>query len=255
MQLPPLSSVPASEQQQLPLDLASSDLEEAIASTNAARIIDDAVVHLECVEDPFEAKDIVDRLDVLRFLCKRADLSERVQDRAAEACIRGRRKVGELLEAMVKHGGDRRSPSRSRQTTLKDLSITKTQSSDWQALAALPEAEFDAAIDRITADKPGKLNTSFMLKVARESTRAAQKETRTAREPTRQEDARDAARAASSLVRLTKKLETSVSALDLSEVDGAVVAALASDVAAAKENLLAVEAQLQEHVARADARR
>ena len=66
--------------------------------------------------------------------------------------LRAERRAGELLALTVEHGGDRRSESRSPQPNLKDLGVTPDQSSEWQALAALPEAEFDRALEEARAD-------------------------------------------------------------------------------------------------------
>lgn len=63
---------------------------------------------------------------------------------ALQIRIRAEERCGELLEAQLQHGGDRRSRSRSDDPTLKDLGISKQQSSDWQRLAAIPTEHFEA---------------------------------------------------------------------------------------------------------------
>jgi hypothetical protein len=63
---------------------------------------------------------------------------------AIQIRIRAEERCGELLTAQLRHGGDRRSESRSDDPTLKDLGISKQQSSDWQRLAAIPREHFEA---------------------------------------------------------------------------------------------------------------
>jgi hypothetical protein len=41
-----------------------------------------------------------------------------------------------------------RSPGATAQPKLSELEVTKTQSSRWQRLAALPDKDFEAVIDR-----------------------------------------------------------------------------------------------------------
>ena len=51
-----------------------------------------------------------------------------------------------MLGETVKAGGDRRSESKSHDVTLNDIGITKMQSSRWQSIASVPEAEFEGYI-------------------------------------------------------------------------------------------------------------
>jgi len=65
---------------------------------------------------------------------------------AAVIKVRAERKAGEILSEM-KDKGERKASSKSRsKTTLKDLSITKDKSSQWQCLAAVPEEVFEEHI-------------------------------------------------------------------------------------------------------------
>jgi hypothetical protein len=59
--------------------------------------------------------------------------------------FRAERKAGELL-AQVERAERGRPVKRSDVTTLSDLGITRDQSSQWQKLAAIPEAKFEAAL-------------------------------------------------------------------------------------------------------------
>ncbi len=72
---------------------------------------------------------------------------------ACEIRLRAERKAGQLLSKMEKNrgGGDRKSDHPSRGTTgdkstLSDLGVTRDQSSRWQALAGVPEEDFEKSL-------------------------------------------------------------------------------------------------------------
>ena len=65
---------------------------------------------------------------------------------AAEATVRASRRLGELLENQIQHGGDRKSKSHDATLKLADLGITKSQSSRWQSIATLAEKDFEGYI-------------------------------------------------------------------------------------------------------------
>jgi hypothetical protein len=90
----------------------------------------------------------------------------------AEIRVRAERRCGELLKEMPKakgtllagrnENGDYRlsdgATADSTAQTLDNLGITRDQSSQWQALADIPEAKFEAAL-RSTAEVFGKATT------------------------------------------------------------------------------------------------
>lgn len=75
-----------------------------------------------------------------------------------EIKARAERRAGEMLAEMAERGerdkgcGDRQSPKAKLRpaTQLSDLGVTKTQSSRWQRLAAMPEDQFEAKVERAT---------------------------------------------------------------------------------------------------------
>ena len=107
------------------------------------------------------------RYAMARLLRDRPDLAARVkagelsahaaaveaQADAAEIKLRAERRIGELLEEQ-KAAGERRKPTeRARGNsalplapTLEDLGVGKMQASRWQAVAKVPEAEFEAHV-------------------------------------------------------------------------------------------------------------
>jgi hypothetical protein len=98
-----------------------------------------------------EVKDIRDRALALEVYARQAKNA----DAELQACnirLRAERRCGELLKKMEKAKGGRPVENRSHdvtgssQQTLADFGISKPQSSRWQDLASIPEAEFEEAL-------------------------------------------------------------------------------------------------------------
>src|SRR6266852_636926 len=95
-----------------------------------------------------EAKDIHDFAEAARVYARQARLGLEAQNDAAEIRLRAERKLGELLAALPKQDGGDAARARSQAATevpprLGDLGISKSQSSRWQAIAAVPAHVFD----------------------------------------------------------------------------------------------------------------
>lgn len=112
-----------------------------------------------------EAKDIRDKARAIEVYAQQAQNFE-AERKACEIRIRAERRAGELLKEMKETG--RRDPGakgigpsskksaiiesststqfKSSLPRLSDLGITKDQSSKWQQLANVPEAEFEKAV-------------------------------------------------------------------------------------------------------------
>lgn len=118
-----------------------------------------------------EAKDIRDKALAFEVYSRQAKNIE-AERRACEIRLRAERKAGELLRDMEKargatEPGTNRGTTRSRDTTastttLRDLGISKQQSSDWQRLAAVPEDDFEAAL----SDRNKKPTTAGIIRDA-----------------------------------------------------------------------------------------
>jgi hypothetical protein len=105
-----------------------------------------------------EVKDIRDKAMAFEAYSKQARNTE-AERRACEIRLRAERKAGSLLSTMEKAKGALKrglEPPQSRDATtaktLSQLGISKDQSSRWQQLAAIPEAEFEEAL--AAPDKP-----------------------------------------------------------------------------------------------------
>jgi hypothetical protein len=58
--------------------------------------------------------------------------------------LRAERKAGEFLEATVQRGGDRKSKAHRAPLVLSDLGVTRIESQRWQAIAAVPDDQFES---------------------------------------------------------------------------------------------------------------
>jgi hypothetical protein len=113
-----------------------------------------------------EAKDIRDKARALEVYVKQAQNRE-AERKAAEIRIRAARRAGQLLREMKENGqgkgrgGDQKSMSRSPTliSGLPELGISRDQSSQWLALAEIPEEEFEDEIRRFG----GPLSTEGIL--------------------------------------------------------------------------------------------
>jgi len=113
-----------------------------------------------------EAKDIRDKAVALAAYARQA------QDRdmiawATEIKIRAERRTGELLlktaEAEQRNTGGKPSSRNDGLPTLKKFKILPDQSSDWQKLAAIREAEFERRIKAASGD-PSTMTTAKILR-------------------------------------------------------------------------------------------
>ena len=91
-----------------------------------------------------EVKDIRDQAEALRAYYKQRDGSLEMVNQCAEIKVRAERRLGELLAGTVRAG----NPQLSDDATIGRLpeGISRDQSSDWQAIARIPEPEFEAHI-------------------------------------------------------------------------------------------------------------
>jgi N6-adenosine-specific RNA methylase IME4 len=109
------------------------------------------LVHITAARRELEAamsvevvRDVRDKAAAIQNYLRTQGATGEVQRKAAQLKLRAERRLGELIPEHVAHGGDRRSSShRGSLKTLAELGINPNQSSRWQAIAALPEPEFE----------------------------------------------------------------------------------------------------------------
>jgi len=157
----------------LPVKVRSLELmESARVALEEARTVDDV-------------KDIRDRAEALRVYAKQVGESLAIQNDCAEIKIRAERKAGELLAASGREPG--RPAKTSNDSTfsaprLRDLGLTRDESSRWQAVARVPEPVFEQHVAE-TKSGGGELTTAGVLRLEKDlarQERTAEKRARSA---------------------------------------------------------------------------
>ncbi len=99
-----------------------------------------------------EVKTIRDKAVAMQAYARQAKDQELIRQ-ATEIRMRAERRAGELLREMEKNKGAvlgktgrKGQPVLDTKPKLSDLGVSKTQSSRWQALAAIPEKQFEAVV-------------------------------------------------------------------------------------------------------------
>jgi len=112
-----------------------------------------------------QLKEIISQAEAMKVYAQQAKRGLEIQNQVAEIKLRAERRIGECLKTEIKHGGDRKSSSPD--VTLKDLGIERMQSSRWQAVAGLPEKEFERHIQEVKKSNE-ELTTVGVIRLARE---------------------------------------------------------------------------------------
>lgn len=132
----------------------------------------------EC-KTAMEAKQIADMAEAARVYLERTNASVATVNNATEIRLLAERQMGEFLKQMPKNDGGRPEktgsdarPVSAKPETLREIGITKDQSSRAQKLAAIPEPEFRERIAVAKCDG-GKLSTAKVLDLCPAAKRAA----------------------------------------------------------------------------------
>jgi hypothetical protein len=143
--------------------------------------LDRARVALATVRSLPEAKQIHDQAAALRHYTKKRAYALSVQNDAAEVTLRAFRRIGELLAAQVRAG----NPQLSRERTigLREVGISRNDSSQSQQIAALPPEVFDTYIAR-TMEHKKELTTKGAYEAARDHAKQARRQAKVTAEQT-----------------------------------------------------------------------
>ena len=126
---------------------------------------------LAAVHSYDEVKDIMDQAERAAVYARQANDSDLIKY-ATEIRVRAQRRAGEMLAQTEKRDGGQAMKARFPDgtevipPTLGDMGITKKQSSNWQALASMSDAHFEATVEA-AKDTAGEVTTAFMLREAK----------------------------------------------------------------------------------------
>lgn len=150
-------------------EIVGTALESFVGTPQPMALVHPDVIRreIEAATDPRQLVELHAKADALRKLAGVIDDTGEMAREFTEARIRCERRGGELLADMGTNGGDRKSVNHRDELKLADIGIRYNQSSRWQRVAAVPEAEFEAYIaDAYRNEK--ELTTSGLLKLAKQ---------------------------------------------------------------------------------------
>ena len=112
-----------------------------------------------------EVKDIRDKAQAMAAYAKQAKDTALVEW-ATEIKVRAERRAGQMLAEMPMNTGaaTRSHDATALPKTLGEIGISKTQSSRWQKLAAVPEDQFEQAV-AAAKEVAGEVTTAAMLRI------------------------------------------------------------------------------------------
>ncbi len=158
--------------------MTTTDLALNIPSSSPLARLETARRLLAEVRGVDDAKAINDFAEAARVYSRQARLGLEAQNDAAEIRLRAERKLGELLASMDKHPGGNLNRSQAATGSpgaparLHDLGISKSQSSRWQAIAAVPEHVFDRhladVLEQARRDGTTELTSAGAILLARQ---------------------------------------------------------------------------------------
>lgn len=130
---------------------------------SALAYIDRAEQALESASTIDVVKDIRDQAEALRLYAKQAQRSFEIQNRCAEIKLLAERKAGLMLIEQDKNKGAA-APAEVREDIprLKDLGISYSQSSRWQAIAGIPSETFEHRLEYLKQGGKEITSTEFL---------------------------------------------------------------------------------------------
>jgi hypothetical protein len=116
-----------------------------------------------------EARDIRDKAAAIAAYMRTQKAGTEAQNDAAEIKLRAERRLGQLLAEQEKHKGGR--PSKTDDTmssvpTLREQGIEPKQSERWQAVASVPEEDFEAHLSTVRRNNE-RITTAALIEDVR----------------------------------------------------------------------------------------
>jgi hypothetical protein len=141
-------------------------MNEIASLPHAMSVLEEIRRELAKSTDLEKIQDLRDQAESIRHYIKTAAWGLEMQNRAGAVKLLCERRIGQILEGLLCRGGDRKSADQEVFVTLKDLGISRIQSSRWQREGSLPEEEFDQYVKQ--AKKEGReLTSNGLLRLAK----------------------------------------------------------------------------------------
>lgn len=129
-----------------------------------------ALAEVESVEDALRVADFAESV---RYAARQAKAGMEAENHAAEVRLRAERRAGELLAQTERHPAGRPPKNRSHDATdfrpprLADLGVSRSASSRYQQVAAVPESVFEDYIQS-KQQRGEEITTNRLLRLGRE---------------------------------------------------------------------------------------
>jgi hypothetical protein len=127
---------------------------------------------IECAKDIEELTAMKNKLRAYQILAEQSKQSQEVQSKIAIYKARADRKCGEWLQANIKQG--QRVDLSNSSTSLKDLGVTRDESSRLQKIAAIPEEKFEDILQEAEVETK-KVTSNMLVKIANEADKTTRK--------------------------------------------------------------------------------
>jgi len=122
------------------------------------------------IKDVQYGKNYLNKINAIITYIKKENVDPKLESIISEQKIRTERLLGELLLTRIQHQGGRiKTVDKVDRLSLKDVGISKDQSSAFQKIASLPEETFEKEIETAKEEstEKNKLTQSRILKVAK----------------------------------------------------------------------------------------
>lgn len=128
---------------------------------------DELKYQIENSKDIEELTQLKDRIRAYQILAEQSKQSVDVQAKISIYKARIDRKCGEWLKENIKHGGQNKKARSNIVTSLKEINLSKNESSRLQKVADIPEKKFEGILNE-AEEETKKVTNNMLVKIARE---------------------------------------------------------------------------------------